>query len=72
VGSAYQARLALEATRRGTWSVAGGTLPAGLTLSTSGVLAGTPSAPGSAQVTVRFTDWIPYAVTRSLTLTVTD
>jgi hypothetical protein len=48
-----------------------GTLPAGLTLSTSGVLAGTPTAPGGAELTVRFIDWVPYAVTRSLTLTVT-
>jgi subtilisin family serine protease len=71
VGSAYQVRLTLEATRRGTWSVVSGTLPAGLTLSTSGVLAGTPTAPGGAELTVRFIDWVPYAVTRSLTLTVT-
>ncbi len=39
-----------------TWSVAGGTLPAGLSLSPSGVLSGSPVAAGTTNVTVRVTD----------------
>ncbi len=53
VGTAY--RKALAATGGGpyTWSVTTGTLPAGLTLSTAGVISGTPSAGGSATFTVK-------------------
>jgi hypothetical protein len=36
-----------------SWSVAGGTLPAGLTLAGNGLLAGTPSATGTSTFTVR-------------------
>lgn len=40
-----------------TWSVTGGTLPAGLTLSAStGIITGTPTAAGSTTVTVTATD----------------
>jgi len=39
-----------------TWSLAAGLLPGGLTLSSSGVLAGSPGAIGSSSVTVRATD----------------
>ncbi|HEY1220755.1 MAG TPA: putative Ig domain-containing protein, partial [Bryobacteraceae bacterium] len=38
-----------------TWSVANGTLPAGLTLSAQGVLFGTPTASGSFSLTVQVT-----------------
>ena len=38
-----------------TWSVAAGTLPAGITLSPGGLLSGTPSAAGQPQVTLRAT-----------------
>ncbi|MHB8499605.1 MAG: beta strand repeat-containing protein [Candidatus Acidiferrales bacterium] len=40
-----------------TWSITAGTLPAGLTLNpTSGVIAGTPTAPGTSNFTVQATD----------------
>ena len=39
-----------------TWSLAGGTLPTGLTLSSSGVISGTPTAAGTFSFTVRVTD----------------
>ena len=45
-----------------SWSVAGGSLPAGLTLSTtSGVISGSPSATGSGSFTVLVTDEIGRA-----------
>jgi subtilisin family serine protease len=69
-GVAYAGRLALKAGRRGWWSVAAGRLPAGLTLSSSGVIAGTPTRPGSATVTVRFVDYVPNTVSRTITVTV--
>ncbi|HXA16537.1 MAG TPA: putative Ig domain-containing protein [Thermoanaerobaculia bacterium] len=39
-----------------TFTIASGSLPAGLTLSSSGVLSGTPQAPGSFSITVKVTD----------------
>jgi uncharacterized protein YjbI with pentapeptide repeats len=39
-----------------TWSLASGTLPTGLTLSSAGVIAGTPSAPGTFNFTARVVD----------------
>jgi subtilisin family serine protease len=71
VGHAFSGRLALTASRRGSWSVASGHLPAGLRLSASGALSGTPTTPGSSTVVVRFVDYVPNAVTRSVTFTVT-
>ncbi len=65
-GQAYAGRLALTAARRGTWSIAAGKLPIGLTLRPNGSITGTPTGPGSAAVTVRFTDYVPQAVTRSI------
>jgi len=38
------------------FTVSAGTLPAGMTLTPAGVLAGTPTAPGTATVTIRATD----------------
>jgi subtilisin family serine protease len=69
-GQPYSAQLKLAASRRGTWSLASGSLPDGLTLSPGGVVSGTPTGPGTPTVTVRFTDYVPYAVTRQLTVTV--
>ena len=47
-----------------------GTLPPGLKLSSTGILYGTPTAPVARTVTVRFADYVPYVVTRRLTITV--
>ncbi|WP_433366865.1 S8 family serine peptidase [Actinoplanes sp. CA-142083] len=68
-GQAYSG--ALSASRRGTWSLVAGELPAGLKLSPSGVLSGTPTAPGTDTVQVRFTDYVPYTITKTLSVTVT-
>ena len=56
-----------------TWQVSSGTLPAGLTLSASGVLSGTPRAAGSQTVTVAVTDAsspVPQSATGSVTIAV--
>jgi large repetitive protein len=56
-GIPYAAQLlATGGTTPYTWSLTGGTLPAGLTLSAAGVLSGTPAALGSATFTVQVTD----------------
>ncbi|MFO0722680.1 MAG: putative Ig domain-containing protein [Myxococcota bacterium] len=73
VGAAYNA--ALEATG-GTapygWAIAGGSLPAGLTLSTDGNLSGVASVAGTASFTVQVTDSAlpPAVATANLTLTI--
>jgi len=54
-----------------TWSVAAGSLPTGITLSTSGVLSGTTTVTGSFSLTARVTDEFGRATSRALTLTVT-
>lgn len=58
VGVAYSHSLAVATGGTGpyTYALAGGTLPAGLTLSASGLLAGTPTAGGIFNFTVRVTD----------------
>jgi len=53
-----------------TWSVSSGTLPAGITLSSAGVLAGTPTATGTASFTVKVTDANSQSATQATTLTV--
>ena len=70
--SAYSAVL----TSRGgvephTWSLAGGVLPAGVTLAADGTLSGTPSEQGSFSFTARVTDADGASVDKALTLTVT-
>jgi hypothetical protein len=56
-----------------SWSIALGSqpLPADLTLSTNGLIAGVPSAGGTNSFIVRVTDATTVSVTRSLTLVVT-
>lgn len=70
-GKAYKASLSLKATRRGTWTIIAGRLPAGLKLSSTGVISGTPVGPGSAAIKVRFTDYVPYTTTKAIKVTVT-
>jgi subtilisin family serine protease len=67
-GHAYRVRLAARNDRRGTWHMAAGKLPRGLRLSTSGILSGTPRGVATRRVTVRFTDYVPRAVTRTFTI----
>ena len=54
-----------------TWNVSVGTLPPGLTLNSSGVISGTPTAQGSQTFTVTATDALGATATRPLTLQIT-
>jgi hypothetical protein len=57
VGTAYSAQLsATGGTTPYAWSVASGTVPAGLTLSSAGVLSGTPTTSGSFAFTLQVAD----------------
>ena len=57
VGTAYSATLtASGGTPPYTWALTSGSLPAGLSLSSSGVVAGTPSAAGTSAFTAQVTD----------------
>jgi hypothetical protein len=53
-----------------TFSVIGGSLPAGLTLSAAGILSGTPTAYGLSQFTVQVADSAGNTVSRAFTLNV--
>lgn len=55
-----------------TWSLAAGSLPGGVTLSSAGVLAGSPTASGAFPVTVRVADPGGRSAQRALTLNVVD
>jgi hypothetical protein len=52
------------------WSLASGSLPAGLALSGAGVLSGTPTATGFYSFTVQVADQVGQTATRAFTLTV--
>lgn len=53
-----------------TWSIVSGALPTGLTLSSSGIISGTPLAtPGSYAIRVRVTDTYGYYTEGSVTIT---
>ena len=68
---AYSTTLAAAGGSGGlTWSLASGTLPAGLDLSAGGVLSGTPTAGGTANLTFKVTDGTGATATRVLALTV--
>lgn len=69
-GSPYAAQLN-KTGNSGTWSVASGSLPAGVSLSPSGSLSGTPTKAGTANFVVRFTEsGSGLADTQSLSITV--
>ena len=75
-GTAYsQTITASGGTSPYTYARTSGTLPPGLTLSTGGTLAGTPTAPGSYTFTVTATDSStgtgPFTASQSYTVTVT-
>ncbi|MBI5282601.1 MAG: putative Ig domain-containing protein [Candidatus Solibacter usitatus] len=52
------------------WTLAGGSVPPGLSLATNGTLTGTPSAQGSYIFLVRVTDGAAASVTQPFTLTI--
>jgi arabinan endo-1,5-alpha-L-arabinosidase len=68
IGVSYSATLtATGGTGTGyAWTVSAGALPGGLTLATGGILAGTPSAAGTFNFTVKVTDSSGTAATASL------
>ena len=72
VGAAYAQNLAVTGgTPPYTWSISSGTLPAGLSLSSSGAISGTPTtAGGPTAATFRVTDSISAAVTKSMSITI--
>jgi large repetitive protein len=73
VGAAYDSELAASGGMAPyTWSVAGGSLPPGVTLTPSGTLSGTPTLGGTYAFTVAVTDSESpaFTVTASLTITV--
>jgi hypothetical protein len=51
-----------------TWSISNGTLPAGLSISSAGVISGTPTAAGTSTFTARVTDSANATATLPLTL----
>lgn len=55
-----------------TWTLASGSLPTGLQLSTAGVISGTPTTAGASTFSVKVTDssTTPQSATQSLTLTI--
>jgi uncharacterized repeat protein (TIGR03803 family) len=53
-----------------TWSISAGSLPAGLSLGTSGAITGTPSATGTASFTVQVTDNNSASSTAAFNLTI--
>lgn len=69
VGTAYSETLSVTGgTGPYTWSLASGSLPTGLSLSSSGVISGTPSAAGTFTFAVTVTD--ASSVTQTITFTI--
>lgn len=53
-----------------TFSITGGALPAGLTMSAAGVISGTPTAVGAPSVTIKVADSIGATTSKQYTLTI--
>ncbi|MCW2983552.1 MAG: outer rane autotransporter barrel domain protein, partial [Conexibacter sp.] len=71
VGQVYAKTLTADlGTKPYKFSIAGGSLPVGLRLSTAGSLSGTPTAPGTSTVTFKVTDAAQATATATLGLTV--
>jgi hypothetical protein len=70
VGKAYSAKLATADKRPGTWKIASGTLPAGLSLSGASI-SGTPTTAGTSKFTLSFTDSTGHKATAAAAITVT-
>ena len=69
-GTAYSAPLEATGTAPITWSLASGNLPNGLTLSSAGVISGTPTAAGTFNFTVQATN-SAGSDTKALAITIT-
>ncbi len=71
MGVAYSQTLSASAgTSPYIWALASGSLPAGLSLSSSGVLGGTPTVAGTFSFTARVSDHAGQSATKAFTLTV--
>jgi hypothetical protein len=71
VGTSYTAILAAAGgTVPYTWSVASGALPGGLSISSAGVISGTPTATGTFSVTLKVTDSAQATATQAYSVTV--
>jgi uncharacterized repeat protein (TIGR03806 family) len=73
IGTAYsqQTLAATGGTGTKTWSITTGALPGGLSLSSAGVISGTPTANGTFNFTVKVTDGVGSSTTKALSITVT-
>jgi hypothetical protein len=71
-GQAYAGKLSLAFGRRGIWSLAAGQLPQGLSMTSNGTISGTPVGAGASTVAVRFVDYVPKTVTKTITVTVLE
>jgi hypothetical protein len=69
VGTAYNAQLEADGTMPITWTKISGDLPAGLTLSTAGVVSGTPTTVGTSNFTVKAEN-ITGSDTKPLSITI--
>ena len=71
VGTSYQQTLSASGgTPPISWAVTAGALPAGLSLSASGSITGTPSAPGTSSFTVQVTDSAGAKATKALSIVI--
>lgn len=71
VGSAYNATLQVSnGTAPYSWVVSSGSLPAGLTLNSAGVISGTPTSAGAATFSVKVTDAKGATDTQALSLAI--
>ena len=71
IGAAYNQTLAVSGGAQPfTWSLLAGSLPVGLSLSTTGVLSGTPSSAGIFSVTFKVQDSTGTSVVRALSITI--
>ena len=71
VGTAYSQTLtASGGIPNYTWSISGGTLPAGLTVSGAGVLGGIPTATGNNNFTLQVTDFTGTTATRNISISI--
>jgi hypothetical protein len=71
VGAAYSTTLTASGGNGPySWSISSGSLPAGLALSSGGVISGTPTAIGATSVTVKVADTSSHTATSQFTLTV--
>ena len=73
VGSSYSQQLsAAGGATPYSWTISSGSVPAGLSLSSAGVISGTPTDAGSPTFTLRVTDAVSRTATQSLTLTISS